>query len=283
MTDNGTRTAPTQLKKPKVVLIDWGVFLFRAVYASRMNKAVPPTYTALSMIIGCLKLVGLDPDDLVIVAVDGRNSWRKDVDPEYKANRKDIRDKATDIDWSAQFLQFDALIDNLKQATPFYPIRIHRLEADDIIAVAVRYFKDRECIIISCDSDYEQLIAYPNVKVFSDRSKKYKHVPNPYKTLAKKMEKEVSDNLTSPIVTEEDYKRREKIVSLLELPAEVEEAARLQLVQVTGEKEYNLLALKFGGIRKRFMDIYNSKNIVSYDECMEEKPKAKKKRKKGKR
>ena len=191
----------------KVVFIDFGIFQFRSIYAWRNNRAIPPTYTALNMIISSLKKIGVDPDDELIIAVDSeKGSWRKDFDSNYKADRKEKREQQTDIDWTEIFNSFDELLDTLKYTSPFHIIKIDRMEADDIIAVGCRTFKDNECIIVSYDQDFEQLCALENVKLFSPIKKfkgkngGYKQVKSPYAVLAKKIGKEASDNLINPIL-----------------------------------------------------------------------------------
>ncbi|KKN41788.1 hypothetical protein LCGC14_0719600, partial [marine sediment metagenome] len=50
----------------------------------------------LSMILFCLRKVGVEPTDKIIVACDYGRSWRKALSKEYKADRKEQRDKHTD-------------------------------------------------------------------------------------------------------------------------------------------------------------------------------------------
>ena len=216
------------------------------------------------MIFGSLMRIGLSPDDLVIFACDSpKGSWRKIVDPAYKADRKAKRAKFEDINWTEQYQEFAILANNISDSTPFYFLMADRLEADDIIAYGVRHFDDKECIIISTDSDFEQLLAFPNVKLFSPVSKKYKFVTNPYKILAKKIKKETTDNLITPILTTEDYEKRKSIVSLLELPPQIEQAVADALSQIQA-KEYDINDLIFENLRERFHKLYNSNKIVKY-------------------
>ena len=207
----------------KIIWIDFGYFMFRAIYGWKNNRTTPATYMCLASIISNIKKVGLNPEDTVIIAVDSpKGSWRKDIDSEYKANRRAKREKE-DIDWKDIFKQFNNLVENLDTNTPFHSIVVERMEADDIIAYGCKKFTDTKHIILSADSDYEQLYAYPNVKIFSPLSKKWKDIKNPYRLLLNKIRKEVSDNLISPILTKEDYLKRESIVNLMKLPKEVEE------------------------------------------------------------
>ncbi len=206
----------------KHIFVDWGYLMFTAIFCSIKDSSTPATYRALAMMIAYLKMVDIEPEDTVVIAVDSSvGSWRKEVDPAYKANRKARRLKY-DINWDKEFKRFKQVLDNLESTTPFHVIEIDRLEADDIISYGVRKFTETPCIIISSDSDYEQLYAFKNVRVFSPRSKSYKKVKDPYKVLSQKIIREKSDNLTSKLVSEEDYARREKIVSLLKLPDEIE-------------------------------------------------------------
>lgn len=241
----------------RVIIVDWNIFVFRSIFACEHNKAVPPTYTALSMLISCLKHIGCHPDDLIILAIDSpKGSWRRQVDPAYKANRKEQREKHKDIDWTKTFLSFNKLLEDLKVSTPFCFIEIDYLEADDIISTACRFYKTKEVVIVSSDSDYEQLVEFTNVKLFSPVSKKYKIIKNPSLTLAKKIQKETTDNLISELITEEDYKKREKIVNLQTLPYDVENQVSRVLFDIEPNLNFNLAKMPFKTLRERFMNIY---------------------------
>lgn len=242
----------------RVIFIDWGLFLHRSIFAfAASGGQIPPTYTCLRMIISNLKLVNYTQNDLVIVAIDGRGNWRRDVDPNYKANRKDLKDKSQ-IDWYHWYRKFDEMTEKLKASTPFHYIRIDKLEADDIIAVGVKHFNQVPCIIISSDSDFEQLYAYDNVKIFSPVSKKYKEVANPYKVLANKVKQEKTDNLVTPILNEADFKKRMTVVSLLSLPDFVTENTLDKLKDVEYNKPYDLSWIPFRSLYAMFETLLNT-------------------------
>lgn len=263
-------------EKRKVIYVDWLLFVHRAIFAWAIRKEMPAPYTCMAMILSCLKKVGVAPDDIVIVAIDSpKGSWRREIDPAYKANRKAKRDSRTDIPWKQMWSDFRELLENLKIATPFHAIEIEKLEADDIISYGVRCekFKDYTSIIISSDSDFEQLTRFPSVYLFSPKTKKYKIIQNPYDSLAKKMDKEVSDNLLTPILSQKDYERRNKIVNLTILPSEIEAKIEIELQKINEHKEFNTELLKFRSIRERFMSIYNSTEIVSISKSFKKKPK----------
>ncbi len=261
----------------KVILIDWGMAIHIAGYASINNKAVPPTYTVCAMLISYLRKIGVDESDTVIIAVDGRNSWRKDYEKTYKANRPEQREKSG-LDWNILYAEFNELLLQLDKATDFHIINLDRMEADDIMAVGARYFKDKEVVLATFDSDLEQMWDYPNVKIFSPKIK-YKSTKGAYKIkpenfnadilIAKKINKEVADNLTNPILNEEDYENRMLCVNLLELPSFVEEPILEQLKNLP-IKGQDLQWLPFQrNMRPKFENVYIDKSkIINYEDVV---------------
>ena len=137
--------------KNKLIVLDYGIFLHRAIFSWRNNKQIPPEYIALNMIISCLRHIGVEPMDEIIVACDGRGNWRKQLEEEYKANRKQFRESFEDINWKDMYSRFDILLDNLDKGTDWHIIKLDMIEADDIASVSCRYFKDKEIILVSYD------------------------------------------------------------------------------------------------------------------------------------
>lgn len=277
----------------KIVVLDYSIFVFRSIFSSKWNKSVPPEYIALSMMISALKKIGLSTDDEVIVARDGRGNWRKDLDPTYKADRKEKRDAEEAIDWDDLFERFNDLANQLDISTDWHFIQIPKIEADDIAAVICRKYTDKEIVLVSYDADWQQLLLYPNVKIFSILKKfggvkgAYLVPPpnfNAYKLIAKKIEKEKTDNLINPILTEEDYERRKTLVNLLCLPPSVECAIIESLARISPKEEVLVDLFPFRSLRERMASVYeNNLNVITYEQCCkkEEKKKLKKKLKKG--
>lgn len=260
------------------------MYIHKSIFATVNNPNIPSTYTCLNMMISNLKKIGVEPDDRIIVAVDYGHSWRKDVDSSYKANRKEAREKSP-INWTEEYQKFNDLLSKINQATDWNVIAINGLEADDVMAVGSRYFKDNEVILVTFDSDLEQMWHYPNVKIFSPNRKckgakgAYKIRPddfNVYKLLSKKIEKETADNLVSPILTQADYEKRKTIVNLLELPENIENSI-IEKLSTLEDKQLNLDLLPFKTIREKFPEIYSGNKIVTYEDSF---PKIKKKKKK---
>ena len=274
----------------KVIILDYGMYLHTSIFAWRNNKAVPATYTCMNMITSHLRKIGVEPYDTIIVACDYGHSWRKKYEGEYKANRKEFRESYEDINWKEMYASFNKLIDDIDAGSGWYVVKQNSFEADDWMAVACRYYKDREVILVTFDSDMEQLVAYPNVKIFSPKVKikgkkgGYKVIKNPYAVVAKKIGKEVSDNLTNPVISKQDFENRKTIVNLLELPDFVEQPILEKYKELEHiEKEENLELIPFKNIREKMSKLYNDKNnIVTYQECLEY-AETKKRRKKNAR
>ena len=107
-----------------------------------------------------------------VIACDGRHSWRKDVFPFYKANRKKTRDKS-ELNWTMIFESLGKIRDELKEYFPYRVIQIDGAEADDIIATLVKENQDQRILIISGDKDFQQLQKYPFVQQYDPTRKKF--------------------------------------------------------------------------------------------------------------
>jgi 5'-3' exonuclease len=102
----------------------------------------------------------------VIIALDERIVWRHDIYPQYKANRKGLREKSV-IDFQKFFPVFNDFSEDMKQIfSTIYFMKVPKCEADDVIAVLVKEkFAKENCdvIIVSTDGDMKQLLQYKNV------------------------------------------------------------------------------------------------------------------------
>lgn len=265
----------------KIIVLDWGIFLHRSVFASWDNPKAKPTYTCMSMVLGNLKRIGVEEDDIIILACDFMKSWRKDYEKEYKGDRAKKRAESP-IDWKNQYQQFNALLDKIDMSTPWHIIQVEHTEADDVMAVACRVFSDKEVILVTYDHDLEQCWHYDHVRIFSPMSKKWKVKPpkfNAFKLISKMIEKEACDNLTSPILTEEDYFTRKTCVSLLELPEWVENQIGSKLKALPDKIFYPDL-FPYDSLKPRYKTLYSDKTkLVDYDKQIE---KANKKKLKAK-
>ena len=102
-------------------------------------------------------------------------SWRREYFPHYKMNRKKKR-AADDIDWDSVFQNFNETIELIDENFPYKVLRVDKSEADDIIAVSVKNFRETSkepILIISSDKDFMQLKKHGNVKQYCPRNKNF--------------------------------------------------------------------------------------------------------------
>ncbi len=113
----------------------------------------------------------------LVIACDDKKYWRREVFPNYKANRKKNRE-ASELDWNAIFNCLNKIRDELKMFFPYKVIQVEGAEADDVIASMV--FKHgnvlntgEKILILSGDKDFVQLQVFGNVKQFDPIRKKF--------------------------------------------------------------------------------------------------------------
>ena len=114
----------------------------------------------------------------LIICCDGRNTWRKDVFPFYKQNRKKTR-AASGYDWGKIFDVLNTIRDEIDEHFPYKVIHNDRAEADDIIAVLAKQLKTQKVLILSGDKDFMQLQKFDNINQYSPVQKKFLRVKDP--------------------------------------------------------------------------------------------------------
>ena len=114
----------------------------------------------------------------IIVCADGGSSYRKEIYPEYKANRKERFAEQTEQE-AKEFEMFMAeFSDTLTLIRKKYPVFHFRgVEADDIAAFITQKIKYDECWLISSDRDWDLLIS-DTVSRFSTVTRKETTVHN---------------------------------------------------------------------------------------------------------
>lgn len=102
---------------------------------------------------------------VIITCDQGSSSYRKEIYPEYKANRKEKFANQTEEEakeFEDFFQEFTATLLQLAHGTPYPVIQFDKVEADDIAAyiVSQRHKYEIEQIwLISSDRDWDLLIA----------------------------------------------------------------------------------------------------------------------------
>lgn len=100
--------------------------------------------------------------------LEGR-SWRKDVYPLYKANRATSFAQQTakeQEDHKILIGAFNDFTNYLVEKTNVTVLKNPKAEADDMIAVFIESHPDDQHILISSDSDFFQLLRFPNVMLY---------------------------------------------------------------------------------------------------------------------
>lgn len=113
--------------------------------------------------------------DLVLCFDDYKKAyWRRDLYPEYKAQRKTSRDSSTNpINYEEVFKYTNELFEQIRENTPWKCVYVNRAEADDIILVLAKEYSSEGVLILSPDKDFLQAQRYPNVKQYSSLTKKW--------------------------------------------------------------------------------------------------------------
>ena len=222
----------------KIITLDAGVLSHCAIFAWGSEKKrrleqgnkedpIPASYLYLNTCYSILKKIGINKKDIIIIACDGRNSWRKAFLESYKGQRHAMRESHEEINWSLQYGMINKLERQLNNSTNWYFIKLENIfnytdlilsddgqrlkiedyddisydkefscESDDIQAVACRYFHDKEVILVTIDEDLSQLVYYNNTKIFNpnlksptNKAKKgfYKIIDEPLKIKSKKI------------------------------------------------------------------------------------------------
>jgi 5'-3' exonuclease len=124
----------------------------------------------------------------IVICADGKNSWRREIFPYYKAARRKSREES-ELDWNELFRIINAIRTEIKDHFPYKVIHIDHCEADDIIGAVVHEFGTElnigndQFLILSGDKDYIQLHRYANVKQYDPVRKKWVQNSDPDKYL----------------------------------------------------------------------------------------------------
>lgn len=105
----------------------------------------------------------------IVVLSDGGSTYREEIYPDYKGNRKELREKQTEQeeqDFKDFLEEFIRAFDKLREL--YYAFRFIGVEADDIAAYLVKHYADKynHIWLISSDKDWDLLVS-DNVSRFS--------------------------------------------------------------------------------------------------------------------
>lgn len=151
------------------IVIDTQNLFLRVRHGVRAPDAEQQLALALHIIFNSIKKVWNQFDAAhTVFCLEGR-SWRKDIYAPYKANRKAAAIKRTprEVEEDTIFFEvMDEFINFIKNQTNCTVLRHAEAEADDMIARWIGLHPQDSHIIISSDSDFQQLVA-DNVMIFN--------------------------------------------------------------------------------------------------------------------
>lgn len=108
----------------------------------------------------------------LVIAIDNKNYWRRDLFPYYKASRKKSQ-AASELNWKEIYAVIDKIKNELKEYFPYRVVDVDKAEADDVIGVLCKEFGNdnplnygERILIISGDKDFIQLQRYGNVRQY---------------------------------------------------------------------------------------------------------------------
>lgn len=121
----------------------------------------------------------------LVLCHDSRGNWRRDIFPQYKANRAKQKAAtlqrvtggngtavgvAPDLSWLHIIEALNLIRDELRESFPYKNVAVDGAEADDIIATICKHVHE-PTMIVSSDKDFQQLQKYPHVSQWSPSKK----------------------------------------------------------------------------------------------------------------
>lgn len=145
-------------------------------------------HTILNLIYGLRQRFG---GELIICCdCESKNYWRTKEFRWYKGHRKHSKNNDF-LDWNLVYEVVNETKRELAESFPYRVMEVEGAEADDIIAILVKYFDENELVntgliqepdnivIVSTDLDFQQLQKYRNVQQWNNSEKKMIVCKNP--------------------------------------------------------------------------------------------------------
>lgn len=121
----------------------------------------------------------------IVICCDAKRYWRKDFFPEYKFNRKKMKEDSK-VDWDVIHRGVDLVRNDLKEFFPYPVVMVDGAEGDDVIYTIIEWAQENDLqttgmwegtpkphLIVSSDEDQIQTQRFPLVKQFSPNKKTF--------------------------------------------------------------------------------------------------------------
>ena len=212
----------------------------------------------------------------IVICNDADNYWRKEIYPGYKQQRKEQKEKNTDVDWKHLYETFDRIRTEIKDNLPYKSIRVARCEADDIMYVLCKHYSPEEkMLIVSSDKDMVQLMKFKNVSIYSPKTDSIiKSIGNLDQLLFTHVLKgDISDNIPNVLTDTDTFlskKERQKPMTAKRIVEFTENSSLIN--QSNLDRNRNLIDLSYipeeyeNNILKKFKETIpaNRQNIFDY-------------------
>jgi len=151
----------------RIALLDGYNLMHRSRFGAKGENGIIYTFfRSLRPLIAELK-----PDKIYLV-LEGVPIHRQALDTNYKANRQ-IEQGTQKWDEMVEFRKQKRVIVDLLGNLPITIAKNSELECDDVIASLAHAHSSDECVIVSTDTDFIQLLDRQNVKLYNPIRKEY--------------------------------------------------------------------------------------------------------------
>lgn len=159
----------------QIIILDTKAILHTIKYSlikNRIPKNEKNTFIIYGFLLKLNFLLRKTKANIIVFALDSKNSKRQNIYAEYKGNRQDKTQQQIELDRIA-FPQFDAVIDYVIPTIGYKNIFMtNGLEADDVIGSVCKRYKKYQITICSTDHDLYQLLT-KNVCILDAKTNQY--------------------------------------------------------------------------------------------------------------
>lgn len=160
----------------KRMVIDTANLLFRvAAVNSKFNQGTPEEKAGLAMHMS-LNVINkffkaIRPEQIA-VTFEGHSNWRKKytMSEECLSQRKYKANRVKDPSMIPFFELIAGFEDMVRNHTSMVCLQHPECEGDDMVAAFCQYYPDDQIYVVSGDSDFNQLLRYPNVDILKPDS-----------------------------------------------------------------------------------------------------------------
>lgn len=286
-----------------ILVIDYSNHLFRMLHVAYSMDPLDEEWVKWKMLMvnGIYNLVKKFKPDQMIIATDKGGSWRKNVYPEYKAQRKTGRDESP-IDFVQFFKVANEFYDSIKKVfSNVYFLGLDNVEADDIIGVLTKELAGNDIITVTTDKDMYQLYKHKGYRQFNPIKKQFvqpiggpknfankelnikiltgdgsDNIPQVKSRMGPKTAEKYLDNLDS-LLNESDeirdkYILNKKLIDMDMIPQEIQDSIKKEYYgydfsEYSGRKSYSYFGNELPKVLEYIQEINAAfKPLKSYDE-----------------